>query len=101
MNENIKRCWEQAELTGQPIDVGNIVVCDVCDGDYTDSEECGGVLFGTYSYCPKCERELMPRICGTSEQANIRGKARPGESFKNFVMRIRDGNNTIQIINGI
>jgi hypothetical protein len=36
------------------IDIGEMVLCDLCNADYTDSEAEGGVLMGTYSICPTC-----------------------------------------------
>lgn len=36
------------------IPVGDIVLCDSCNADYTDSEETGGILFHGSAYCPKC-----------------------------------------------
>lgn len=35
-------------------DCGDMVLCDYCDEDYTNSEEEGGFLFGSYAICPKC-----------------------------------------------
>ena len=34
------------------IDIGDMVLCDLCNADYTDSE--AGILMGTYSICPTC-----------------------------------------------
>jgi hypothetical protein len=31
------------------IDIGEMVLCDLCNADYTDSEAEGGILMGTYS----------------------------------------------------
>jgi hypothetical protein len=35
------------------IDIGDTVLCDLCNADYTDSEAEGGILMGTYSICPR------------------------------------------------
>ena len=36
------------------IDIGEMVLCDLCNADYTDSEDEGGILMGTYAICPTC-----------------------------------------------
>lgn len=73
------------------IDIGNMVVCDYCNTDYTESELSGGCLLGSSAVCPECIEDLY------------RGGDEPdllcpeGMSFKEFVQRIRNGNNLITI----
>ena len=50
------------------IDIGETVLCDLCNADYTDSEDEGGILMGTYSICPTCAPGGHPR-CGTLRRA--------------------------------
>ncbi len=64
------------------IDIGDTVVCDYCNEDYTESEKTGGMIVGSYAVCPKCERHSM------LVDANY--VCRPGESFKHFVLRTRE-----------
>ena len=41
-------------LNNTIIDIGETVLCDLCNADYTDSEAEGGILVGTYAICPTC-----------------------------------------------
>lgn len=63
------------------IDIGDTVVCDFCNEDYTESNKVGGLIVGGYAICPKCEKHSMLR------DADYVSK--PGESFKAFVIRTR------------
>lgn len=62
------------------VDVGDDVICDFCNDDYTESDEVGGVLVGSYAICPKCAGRLK-------EEPD--DKAKIGETFCEFVRRIR------------
>ena len=77
MNERLSQLWKQANETGVA-DIGNIVVCDFCEEDYTESNAVGGILFGTYATCPKCVVRMMPAIIADGEEDHIRTRANPG-----------------------
>ena len=79
------------------IDIGNSVVCDVCNGDFTDSDESGGFLFGSNAYCPKCAEKNLPIIKGYGEERYIKAFCPENISFKDFVIGIRAGQNKITI----
>lgn len=64
------------------VECGDDVVCDLCNGGYTESEETGGILVGSYAICPAC----APRF-----KEDIDERALPGETFRDFVLRIRRG----------
>lgn len=70
------------------IDIGDAVVCDFCNRDYTESDQVGGVIVGSYAACPICENNSMLKDADYV--------SRPGESFKDFVLRTRS-HNTIGI----
>jgi hydrogenase maturation factor HypF (carbamoyltransferase family) len=36
------------------IDMGDMVVCDICNKDYTNRTDSGGVYFSGKAICPKC-----------------------------------------------
>lgn len=36
------------------VEMGNRVICDICDKEWTDSPVSGGYLFGSYGVCPDC-----------------------------------------------
>lgn len=80
------------------IDVGDRVVCDACDVNFTNSDAVGGLLFQSKAICPVCTPRLMKSVEKFGEQRFIRGRAEPGETFKAFVLRIRGGNNTITVL---
>lgn len=71
------------------IDIGDTVVCDYCNDDYTNSDESGGILLHNEAVCPMCatvERyQRAEAICP------------PDMSFKDWVLKLRGGNNTIII----
>lgn len=84
----------------EKIDVGDSVICDVCGQDYTDSNESGGLLFGSNAYCPKCAGEGLSKIRGYGEEKYIKGYCPKGVSFKDWVLSLRGGDNTIKILTG-
>ena len=78
-------------------DIGETVVCDLCNKDYTNSEAQGGLLFVSKGVCPDCIPRLVADAEKYGETEFIRERARPGETFKAFCLRMRGGNNTIVI----
>lgn len=79
------------------INIGQAVVCDQCNDDFTNSDESGGFLFGSHAYCPKCARESIDAIRGYGEEKYITARCPEGMSFKEFCLGLRQGDNTIQI----
>lgn len=53
--------------------VGDAVICDICNKDWTNSDVSGGFLFGSYGYCPDCAEEGLKRIKGYNEEKFIEG----------------------------
>ena len=99
MREDLKKMWDEAERTGQPVNVGNIVVCDSCEKDYTDSSESGGFIFGSRGYCPVCAPRMMQRINHYGEEQYIKAYCPEGMSFADFIRGYRGDRNYIQIKN--
>ena len=97
MSEIIKAKWDEAESTGEPIDIGEIVICDVCDRDYTDLHDEGGFIFSSIAYCPACAASWLPRIRQYGEERFIRAHCPSGVSFADFARDYRGPNNFIQI----
>ena len=73
------------------IDPGDTVLCDLCNEDYTNSDQPGGFLFSGKAVCPKCAPGFMKSVRGCRETRFIKATAKEGESFKDFVYRIRRG----------
>lgn len=71
------------------VDCGDCVVCDICSKDFTDSKEQGGFLFMSKGICPDCAPRLEQNAIKYNEQEYIRDRARPGETFRDFVLRVR------------
>jgi hydrogenase maturation factor HypF (carbamoyltransferase family) len=74
------------------IDPGDTVLCDLCNEDYTHSEEKGGFLFSGKAVCPKCAPRFILWIKLYNEEKYIRAEAQEGETFRDFVYRIRKQN---------
>lgn len=93
----MKTTEKEGFLFGMPctiiqVDPGKTVLCDLCNADYTDSEETGGMLFSSKAVCPKCAIEFMKSIKKYHEESFIKATAREGESFRDFVYRVRESN---------
>jgi hypothetical protein len=90
MNKALDEAWEKAFANpGELVPVGRAVVCDVCSDDWTDRPESGGFLFGSYGYCPKCAVEGLEEIKKYREERFIRAFCGEGESFADFIRRMR------------
>ena len=71
------------------IDPGDVVLCDLCNEDYTNSDEKGGFLFSGKAVCPKCAPKFMKSVKLYNEERFIVSEARSNETFRDFVYRIR------------
>lgn len=61
------------------------VVCDWCDKDFTESNECGGILFGSYATCPDCVPRIESSAKRECEEHLIRGRCPEGKPFAQWV----------------
>lgn len=76
----------------QKFEFGNVVLCDFCAQDYTNSTEEGGLLFGSYATCPQCAPKIEADAAKYNETKHITRRANPGQSFADFVrLGLRDG----------
>lgn len=79
-------------------DLGDMVLCDVCNEEYTpDNGISGGFLFGSYAYCPKCAERRLPEIKKLGEEQHITAWCPPEISFHHWIMQLRGGDNTIKV----
>jgi hypothetical protein len=98
MKKELDEAWAKAESNpGEAVDIGDIVCCDICGADYTDSDRVGGFQFESKAVCPECEPDYLKDVAKYGEERYIRAKAQPGETFRHFVLRLRGGVNTIRI----
>ena len=97
-NKRLDDLWDATERTGDSIPIGDIVVCDVCSEDYTERDDTGGFIFGSYAYCPACAKKQLPAIRGYGEEHMIRARCPEAVTFANFVRAQRGPDAAIQIV---
>ena len=71
------------------IDAGDCVLCDVCNKDYTTSNESGGLIFSSNAVCPKCTAQLLADVVVYGELNFICAQCPEGQSFADFVRQYR------------
>jgi hypothetical protein len=79
-------------------DIGEHVECDICSKDFTYSDAVGGFLFSDKGVCPDCSDSFMASVKKYHEEEYIRQVAKPNETFRDFILRIREGNNLVTVI---
>ena len=72
--------------------LGNMVICDYCNEDYTYSDEEGGILFGSKAVCPRCAPNTLRNAEKFGELDLVKARCPKGMSFKNFVIKILRNN---------
>lgn len=97
-NQDLERAWGEAFANpGKAVDIGRIVVCDVCNEDFTDRPDSGGMLCASYAYCPACTSRHEPKIHADGEAHLIRARCPRGTSFADFVRALRGNNNVVAV----
>lgn len=71
------------------IPLGDTVVCDICNADFTDSDESGGFIFSGYAYCPNCAKEGWEKIKEKGEEKYIQAICPESKSFADFCRDFR------------
>jgi len=66
-------------------DPGNIVLCDMCNADYTESGEPGGFLFSSYAVCPQCTDKVEADAKEYGEEKHIKARCPSDMSFADWV----------------
>jgi hydrogenase maturation factor HypF (carbamoyltransferase family) len=72
------------------LEPGKHVNCDMCNEEYMDSEEKGGFMFCSNAVCPKCAPRIEESAKKYNEDHLIHIRAKPDETFRDFVYRIRE-----------
>lgn len=75
-------------------DIGETVLCDDCDADYTESERQGGMIFCGSAYCPDCAAEMRGLARANGEQDEVI-ECPSGVSFADFVRQSRQTSKVI------
>lgn len=78
-------------------DIGNAVFCDCCNTEYTSRDDLGGMLFESKAYCPTCMSTRLPKIKALGEERFIREFCPPDMKYREWVLGLRGGNNTITV----
>jgi hypothetical protein len=84
--------------TEEKFDVGDYVCCDLCSKDFTTSDEKGGFLFGSKGVGPCCKDSFLATVKETNEEEYIEAWCPENMTFREFVHRIRNGDNTVTFI---
>lgn len=78
------------------IDMGDTVLCDLCNEDWTTRTESGGILVGSHAWCPTCEPAALRNMQEHNEMHLLKGKCPEGVSFADWVRQLRGGDNKIK-----
>ena len=89
MNKDLAAAWKKAEESGEKIPIGNIVVCDQCDIDYTSRDDRGGIILGSNAFCPSCTPKMLADVARHREEHYIRARCQADQSFADFVREYR------------
>jgi len=71
------------------IDMGDAVICDFCNKDWTDEKGSGGFLFESKAVCPNCAPAILKNIEKYHEENFIRGVCPDNMPFGDWVRSIR------------
>ena len=69
------------------VDMGDVVVCDDCNRNWTDSDRSGGAVVSGQALCPKCFRRCKSRLKGVP--AADLSICPPNVSFADHVRQFR------------
>lgn len=84
-------------MTTVTIPVGNIVICDACNTDFTKSNAVGGLICGSWAICPYCDQRAP--WDGYRHKKTVRPDV-PWQTFREFVIAHRGPDAAIKIISG-
>jgi hypothetical protein len=80
------------------IPIGDDVLCDLCNEDYTHKVDSGGFMFSSYAYCPKCAEEHLKSIRESGEEHFISERCPANMSFADWIRELRGPDAGIRII---
>lgn len=99
-NPELDKLWQRASSNpGQRVEIGRLVICDLCNGDYTDRPDSGGFIVQSSAHCPACASGSLAVLRRFHETHFIRARCPDGQSFADFVREYRNasGSTYIQI----
>ena len=71
------------------LEPGNVVLCDLCNDDFTDSDEQGGFLFSSTAVCPHCAPDFLKGVKKCDEEQYIKERCPEDVSFRDWVYTLR------------
>jgi hypothetical protein len=75
--------------------MGRTVLCDLCGGDYTDSDKKGGFQLLSKAVCPECAPRIEKSVKEYNEEHHIRGRCPEDMAFADWVRDVlREGKPT-------
>jgi hypothetical protein len=77
----------QPRLVLHTTDLGDTVLCDVCNEDYTHNPRQGGIVFSNMAVCPKCTPTFLLSVDKYNEQEFITDRCPSDVSFALWVQR--------------
>lgn len=77
--------------------MGDLVLCDLCNKNYTDSNMKGGFIFGSKAVCPICGPTTLKSIKRYKEEDYIQAFCPEKMTFPEFVRQYRGGDGKIEI----
>jgi len=76
---------ERDGVTVYTLHPGDVVLCDDCGDDWTNSPISGGLLFGSKAICPRCCGKWEHDAKRYDEQRFIRARCPEHKSFADWV----------------
>jgi hypothetical protein len=99
--KKIDAAWDAAfQQSGAAIPIGDIVLCDDCNADWTGRKESGGLVFGSKGICPDCEPRWRASIAQYHEQDHISAECPEIQSFADFIREFRGPDSFIMVRSG-
>lgn len=71
--------------------IGDTVLCDYCNEDYTNSDAKGGIYFAGKAICPKCTPNAITNIAKYNEEKYIKAICPDDQSFADWVREVLRG----------
>ena len=78
-------------MTITKFDIGDTVLCDDCNENYTDSNQTGGITFQSKAICPKCAPKWIKNAEEYNEGRFITAHCPLNMSFADWVRNVLRG----------
>lgn len=74
------------------MDIGNRVVCDLCNTDFSSRDDTGGLLLQSKAVCPLCSVEVKKSCLKYGEMEFIKAYCPKEMSFRDWILSYRSDN---------